>query len=205
MKQNRALKIIRNGLLDENPTFRLVLGMCPTLAITTSVVNGIGMGLSATFVLICSNLFISLLRDFIPSKVRIPAYVLIIATFVTMVELLLEAYAYDLYQSLGVFIPLIVVNCIILARAEAFASKNSPLYSALDGLGMGLGFTGALVIISFIRELLGNGTILGFPVFGASFKPALIMVAAPGGFITLGLVLGFINWIQNRKKEDSVK
>ena len=142
-----------------------------------------------------SNMFISVLRNFIPSKVRIPAYVVIIATFVTMAELFLEAYAYSLYESLGVFIPLIVVNCIILARAEAFASKNNPLYSALDGLAMGLGFTGALVIISAIREILGSGTILGLARFGEGFQPALIVSAAPGGFITLGLVLGFFNWI----------
>ncbi|MDD4796944.1 MAG: electron transport complex subunit E [Eubacteriales bacterium] len=200
MKQNRSWQIILNGLFNENPTFRLVLGMCPTLAITTSVVNGLGMGLAATFVLICSNVFISLLRDFIPSKVRIPAYVLIIATFVTMAELLLEAYAYSLYQSLGVFIPLIVVNCIILARAESFASKSRPWPAALDGLGMGLGFTGALVIISSLRELFGSGTILGLPVFGEAFQPALILVAAPGGFITLGLAMGLINWIQNSRK-----
>lgn len=203
--KSKPLSIIKNGLFDENPIFRLVLGMCPTLAITTSVENGIGMGLAATFVLVFANLFVSLLRDFIPSKVRIPAYVLIIATFVTMVELLLEAYAYPLYQSLGVFIPLIVVNCIILARAEAFASKNSPWHSALDGLGMGLGFTAALVIISTIREILGNGTLLGFKLLGESFQPALIMIAAPGGFMTLGLVLGFINWMSARKKEGEAK
>ncbi|MDD3242901.1 MAG: electron transport complex subunit E [Eubacteriales bacterium] len=199
MKRSKALTILRNGLLDENPTFRLVMGMCPTLAITTSVANGFGMGMAATFVLIFSNLFISMLRNFIPSKVRIPAYVVIIATFVTMAELFLEAYAYSLYESLGVFIPLIVVNCIILARAEAFASKNTPLYSALDGLAMGLGFTGALVIISAIREILGSGTILGFHLFGANFQPALMVSSAPGGFITLGLILGFINWMTNRK------
>ena len=159
------LQIISSGIVKNNPTFVLVLGMCPTLAITTTVSNGLGMGLAATFVLICSNLVISLLRNFIPDKIRIPAFIVVIATFVTIVQLLLQAFIPALYESLGVFIPLIVVNCIIFARAESFASKNPPLESACDGLGMGLGFTLAITLLSAIRELLGSGTLLGMFVF----------------------------------------
>ena len=155
MDMKKLKGIVFNGIVTENPTFRLVLGMCPTLAITTTVSNGLGMGLAATFVLICSNLVISLLRNFIPDKIRIPAFIVVIATFVTIVQLLLQAFIPALYESLGVFIPLIVVNCIIFARAESFASKNPPLESACDGLGMGLGFTLAITLLSAIRELLG--------------------------------------------------
>ena len=193
------LKTIKNGLINENPTFVQVLGMCPTLAVTTSLVNGIGMGLSVTFVLILSNMLISMLRKIIPQKIRIAAYVVIIATFVTIVDLVLKAYVPSLSESLGLFIPLIVVNCIILARAEAFASKNTVLKSAADGLGMGLGFTVALSLISSVREILGNGTILGMSV-GIS-NPATIMILPPGGFLTLGIILGIINAIRNRKEE----
>ena len=193
------LKTLKNGLLDENPTFVQVLGMCPTLAVTTSLSNGIGMGLSVTFVLMLSNILISLLRKIIPQKIRIAAYVVIIATFVTVVDLILKAYIPALSKSLGLFIPLIVVNCIILARAEAFASKNSVIKSAVDGLGMGLGFTVALSLISAIREILGNGTILNIPL-GIS-SPAIIMILPPGGFLTLGIILGVINVIKNRKGE----
>ena len=157
MDMKKLKGIVFNGIVTENPTFRLVLGMCPTLAITTTVSNGLGMGLAATFVLICSNLVISLLRNFIPDKIRIPAFIVVIATFVTIVQLLLQAFIPALYESLGVFIPLIVVNCIIFARAESFASKNPPLESACDGLGMGLGFTLAITLLSAIRELLGSG------------------------------------------------
>lgn len=199
MKQ-RPMAILKNGLFSENPTFRLVLGMCPTLAITTAVVNGIGMGLAATFVLVGSNVFVALLRNFIPDKVRIPAYVVIIAAFVTIVELVLKAYVPALDKSLGLFIPLIVVNCIILARAEAFAGKNGVLASLLDGVGMGIGFTGALLLIASVREVLGNGTFFGMPLFGENFAPMLIMVGAPGGFITLGLLLGLINKIGMLRK-----
>jgi len=188
-----------NGILNENPTFRLVLGMCPTLAISTAAINGIGMGLAATFVLVGSNLVVSLLKDFVPSKVRIPAFVVIIATFVTMVQMFMKAFAPDLDRALGIFIPLIVVNCIILARAEAFAFKNGPIASVMDGLGMGLGFTLALTLLGTIRELLGNGSIFGFPIMGAGYEPALIMVLAPGGFLTLGLVLAFINKLSMKK------
>ena len=193
------LKTIKNGLINENPTFVQVLGMCPTLAVTTSLINGIGMGLSVTFVLILSNMLISMLRRIIPSKIRIAAYVVIIATFVTVVDLVLKAYVPSLSQSLGLFIPLIVVNCIILARAEAFASKNTVLKSAADGLGMGLGFTVALSLISAVREILGNGTILGMSVGIAN--PATVMILPPGGFLTLGIILGIINAIRNRKEQ----
>ena len=193
------LKIFKNGLIDENPTFVQVLGMCPTLAVTTSLSNGIGMGLSVTFVLMLSNILISLLRKIIPQKIRIAAYVVIIATFVTVVDLILKAYIPSLSASLGLFIPLIVVNCIILARAEAFASKNGVIKSAVDGLGMGLGFTVALSIISAVREILGNGTLLNIPL-GIS-SPAIIMILPPGGFLTLGIILGIINLIRSRREE----
>ena len=194
-----AGKILKNGIIDENPTFRLVLGMCPTLAVTTSVMNALGMGAAATFVLICSNVVISLLRNFIPDKVRIPAFVVVIAAFVTIVQLLMKAFLPDLDKALGIFIPLIVVNCIILGRAEAFASKNQVWPSLLDGLGMGLGFTLALTLIATVREILGNGTFLGINLFGTGFQPALIMILAPGGFITLGLLLGLINKLMKKK------
>ncbi len=190
-------KTFKNGLIDENPTFVQLIGMCPTLAVTTSLANGIGMGLSATAVLILSNVAISLLRKLIPSKVRIAAYVAVIATFVTMIDLLLQAYIPSLSDSLGLFIPLIVVNCIIFARAEAFASKNGVLKSAVDGLGMGLGFTLALAVISSVREILGAGTILGYSV-GIS-TPATVMILPAGGFLTLGLILGVINIIREKR------
>ncbi len=199
--KTKPLSIIKNGLFNENPTFRLVLGMCPTLAITTNLFNGIGMGLAATFVLIGSNSVISLLRNFIPDKVRIPAYVVVIAAFVTIVQLLLKAYLPALDDSLGLFIPLIVVNCIILGRAEAFAGKNSVGASFLDGVGMGLGFTGALLIISLFREILGNGTLFGAQLFGENFSPILFMIQPPGGFITLGLLLGALNKLSIMRKQ----
>lgn len=194
MKDIGRLKgIVANGILNENPTFRLVLGMCPTLAITTSVTNGLGMGLAATFVLICSNVVISLLRNAIPDKIRIPSFIVVIATFVTIVQLLMQAFVQSLYEALGVFIPLIVVNCIIFARAESFASKNPPLESACDGLGMGLGFTLAITLLSAIRELLGAGTLAGVQVMPAGYQPMAIITQAPGGFITLGLVMVVVN------------
>ncbi|MBO4896817.1 MAG: electron transport complex subunit E [Clostridia bacterium] len=195
------INAIKNGILKRNPTFVLLLGMCPTLATTTSISNAVGMGLSATAVLICSNAVISMLRKVIPSKIRIASYIVVIAGFVTIVEMLLKAYLPDLYAQLGLFIPLIVVNCIILARAEEFASKNTVLNSIGDGIGTGLGFTGALTIIAFFRELFGNGTLLGHSVFGASFNPATIMILAPGGFLTLGIILGAINLIKMRREE----
>lgn len=193
------LKIIKNGIIDENPIFAQLLGMCSTLAVTTSLKNGIGMGLSVTFVLILSNVLISLLRKIIPQKIRIAAYVVIIATFVTIVDLLLKAYIPSLSDSLGIFIPLIVVNCIILARAEAFASKNGVVRSACDGLGMGLGFTIALCIISAVREILGNGSILDIPL--GIKTPAIAMILPPGGFLTLGIILGLMNVYKQRKGE----
>ncbi len=195
----KGIEIIKNGLFKENPAFVQLLGMCPTLAVTTSLQNGLGMGLSATAVLIASNVIISLLRKFIPDKIRIAAYIVIIATAVTLIEMLLNAYVPDLAASLGIFIPLIVVNCIILARAESFASKNSVGKSALDGLGMGLGFTGALCIISAIREFLGAGTIWGFEIYGSIIEPAAIVTLAPGGFIVLGLIVGAINKITGKE------
>lgn len=198
MAKQNLKKIFFNGIITENPTFRLVLGMCPTLAVTTSVLNGLGMGLATAFVLVCSNLVISLLRNFIPSKVRIPAFIVVIASFVTIVQLVLNAFLPDLASSLGLFIPLIVVNCIIFARAEAFASKNGPLASMTDGLGMGLGFTVSLTLISAVRELIGSGTLLGFPVLGANYPGVLLFVLAPGGYITLGLVMVAFNTVMGR-------
>ncbi len=198
MAKQDLKKIFFNGIITENPTFRLVLGMCPTLAVTTSVLNGLGMGLATAFVLVCSNLVISLLRNFIPSKVRIPAFIVVIASFVTIVQLVLNAFLPDLASSLGLFIPLIVVNCIIFARAEAFASKNGPLASMTDGLGMGLGFTVSLTLISAVRELIGSGTLLGFPVLGANYPGVLLFVLAPGGYITLGLVMVAFNTVMGR-------
>lgn len=201
LDKKSAKGVFINGILNENPTFRLVLGTCPTLAVTTSAINGIGMGAAATFVLVGSNMVISLLRNFIPDKVRIPAFIVIICAFVTMIQLLMQAFVPSLYESLGMFIPLIVVNCIILARAEAFASKNTVLLSAVDGVGMGLGFTLAITLMGCIRELFGNGTIFGINVFGSGYDPMLIMILAPGGFIVFGLMLGIVNAITNKNKE----
>ena len=200
--KNNNLKVVLNGIIKENPTFVQLLGMCPTLAVTTSVKNGIGMGLSATAVLIASNVLISLLRKVIPDKVRIAAYIVIIATFVTIVDMILNAYMQTLAAQLGIFIPLIVVNCIILARAEAFASKKTVGKSALDGLGMGLGFTAALTLISAVREFLGAGTLLGVRIYGEVLTPPSIMTMAPGGFIVLGVLVALINYITRRKAGD---
>ncbi len=197
----KKTSILKNGILFENPTFVQLLGMCPTLAVTTTLQNGLGMGLSATVVLMMSNILVSLLRKIIPDKVRIAAYVVIIATFVTIVQMVLEAFVPSLYKSLGIFIPLIVVNCIILARAESFASKNSVGKSALDGIGMGLGFTAALCIISAVREVLGQGTIWGLEILSGPAKPAAIIGMPPGGFIVLGILIAVINFITSKKKE----
>lgn len=188
----------RKGILIENPTFALILGLCPTLAVSTSVRNGLGMGLAATFVLLSSNIIISSMRKLIPSKIRIPCFIIVIATFVTIVELSLKAYFPVLDKSLGIFVPLIVVNCIIMARAEAFASKNNVLRSLLDGLGMGVGFTLALVLISAVREIFGTGTIFGFSI-SAHFQPAIIMMLAPGALLTLGLLIGLANWLRESR------
>ena len=206
MSEKKSLgKVFFNGIIPENPTFRLVLGTCPTLAVTTSALNGLGMGAAATFVLVCSNVAISMLRKFIPDQVRIPAFIVVICTFVTMVQLLMQAFVPALYDSLGMFIPLIVVNCIILARAEAFASKNTPIASAADGLGMGIGFTLALTLMGAIRELIGNGSVFGFNLLGGSYEPMLLIVLASGGFLTFGLLLGIFNLIVKkieRKRSD---
>ncbi|MBW1731910.1 MAG: electron transport complex subunit E [Deltaproteobacteria bacterium] len=188
------------GLWKEIPPFRLVLGLCPTLAVTTAAKNGIGMGLATTFVLVCSNLLISILRNVIPKKVRIAAYIVVIASFVVIVELMMQAYFYPLYKILGIFIPLIVVNCIILGRAEAFASKNSVIPSIADGLGMGLGFTLSLTLLGAIREILGNGTVFGIHIMWESFKPFSIMLKPPGAFICLGLILTLMNWVSSRQR-----
>jgi len=187
-----------NGLWKENPVFKLVLGMCPTLAVTTSAINGIGMGLATTFVLVCSNLAVAALRKLIPPGVRIPAFIVLIASFVTVVQLCMEAYTYDLYKSLGIFIPLIVVNCVILGRAEAFASKNPVVASVADGLGMGLGFTLALFVLGGVREIVGSGSLLGFGLFGAGYQPFLLMILPPGAFIALGLLLAGMNQLEQK-------
>ncbi|MDL1987505.1 MAG: electron transport complex subunit E [Deltaproteobacteria bacterium] len=186
------------GLWDEIPPFRLVLGLCPTLAVTKSVENGLGMGVAVIFVLVCSNMLVSLLRNIIPSKVRIACFIVIIATFVIVVELLMQAYTYPLFLKLGIFIPLIVVNCVVLGRAEAFAYKNSVVRSIVDGFGIGVGFTISLVALGALREVFGSGTFFGIPVFGASFQPFTFMIEAPGAFVCLGLMLSLMNLAENK-------
>jgi electron transport complex protein RnfE len=193
------IKKLTNGLIKENPIFVQLLGMCPTLAVTTSAINGLGMGLATTAVLAASNVVISMLRKVIPSKIRIPAFIVVIASFVTIIEMVLEGYFVDLYNALGLFIPLIVVNCIILARAEAFAFKNNVFSSLLDGIGMGVGFTLALTLLGSIREIIGAGSIFGITLFGAAYKPALIMILPPGAFLALGILLAIKNIMSERK------
>ncbi len=195
------LKLIKNGIFTENPIFVFVLGLCPALATTSSATNGFGMGIAATMVLMGSNVAISAIRKIIPDEIRIPAYIVVIAGFVTVIQLLITAYAPTLDRSLGIFIPLIVVNCIILARAEAFASKNSIMDSLFDGIGMGLGFTLALTFVGSVRELLGNGTIFAFRIMPSAYQPALLFILAPGGFITLGILIALFRYIQIRKEE----
>lgn len=194
-------KDLTNGIYRENPVFKLALGMCPFLAVTTSVENALGMGAAATFVLICSNFLVSLFRNVIPSKVRIPCYIVIIATFVTLVDMIMNAYLPDLHKSLGIFIPLIVVNCIILGRAEGYANRHPVINSIADAIGMGIGFTLAMVILASFRELLGNGTWLNFNVLGTAYQnqPLLIAILAPGAFILLCFILGFFNILEKRK------
>ncbi len=205
MTEQSNLKEFTKGIVQYNPLFVMVLGLCPSLAVTTSVKNGVAMGGAATFVLICSNFIISSVRSFIPREIRIPCFIVIIAAFVTMVELLMKAYLPpELNASLGIFIPLIVVNCIIMYRAESFAYKNKPLVSVLDGAGLGLGWTLSLCLVSIIREALGAGTIFGLKV-SESYQPASVMIMAPGAFIVLGLLLGFFNWWKLRKSETSMK
>lgn len=186
------------GIWKENAVFKLLLGLCPVLAVTTSAENGLGMGLATTFVLVCSNAVVALLRKVIPPKVRIPAFILIIASFVTVVQLSMEAWAYDLFLALGIFIPLIVCNCLILGRAEAFASKHPVSHAVADGLGMGVGFTLVLFVLGGIRELFGAGEFLGFTIFGTSYQPVLLMILPPGAFITLGLLLALMNKVEKR-------
>lgn len=192
-----------NGLLFENPTFVLMVGMCPTLAVTTAASNAIGMGLSTTVVLVCSNLFISLLRNLISEKIRIPAFIVVIASFVTIVEMALKAFLPELSATLGLYIPLIVVNCIIFARAEAFAFKNGPILALGDGLGMGLGFTAAITVLASVREIFGAGTFFGQNIMGSGYSPMAILTAPSGGFLTLGILLIIVNMI--RKKIDAGK
>jgi len=193
------VKILKNGIIDDNPTFVQVIGMCPTLAVTTSAINGIGMGLSTMVVLMCSNMAISLIRKFVPDQIRIPAFIVVIASFVTIVQMLLQAFLPSLNASLGLFIPLIVVNCIILARAEAFASKNGIIASMFDGIGMGLGFTAALTIIGIVRELLGNGSVFGVSILPEAFPHTIIMILAPGAFFTLAFLMILIKKIKGEK------
>ena len=186
----------KKGLWEEIPPFRLVLGLCPVLAVTKAADTGLGMGIAATFVLVFSNVIVSLLRNVIPNKVRIACYIVVIATFVVVTELVMQAYTYPLYEALGIFIPLIVVNCIILGRAEAFAGKNPVLLSAADGLGIGLGFTLSLTFLAALREIFGAGTLFGQAVMGASFEPFTFMVQAPGAFVCLGILLGLMNIVE---------
>lgn len=205
MKNNRLIKVFTNGLLNENPTFRLLLGMCPTLAITKAASSGLGMGLATTFVLVFSNMVVSLLRNIIPEKVRIPSYVVVIATFVTIIDLMIKAFLPALSSTLGIYIPLIVVNCIIFARAESFASKNPVLPSIADGLGMGLGFTLALVMLSSVREIIGTGCWFGMQIMPEGYQPMAIATSPSGGFLFLGLLLlavnAFVQYTERRKAE----
>ena len=191
-----SLKFFTNGLLKENPTFVLVLGTCPTLAVTTAAFNGIGMGAATTFVLVFSNLIIAALKNYIPDKVRIAAFIVVIATFVTIVDLVMKAFVPDIYKTLGIFIPLIVVNCIILGRAEAFAQKNNIKNSILDGLGMGFGFTLAITLMGSIRELLGNGSIFNVPIVAENAKTMLLFILPPGAFLTYGYLIAIVNRVK---------
>ena len=187
------------GLFKEMPVFRIVLGVCPALAVSTALKNGVGMGVATTFVLVGSNVFISLIRNVVPDKIRIPCYIVVIASLVTVVDLVMAGYTPELHKNLGIFIPLIVVNCIILGRAEAFASKNGVMASLLDGLGMGIGFTFALGIVSTLREIIGTGKIWNLVLLGQHYNPVLMVALAPGAFITLGLVIGFFNLLENKR------
>ncbi|MDH3999185.1 MAG: electron transport complex subunit E [Desulfuromonadales bacterium] len=196
-------EIIRKAIWRDNAVFKLLLGLCPALAVTTSAENGLAMGLATTFVLVCSNTAVSVMRNFIPPQVRIPSFVVIIAAFVTVVQLCMEAYMYSMHKSLGLFIPLIVCNCLILGRAEAFASRNKLIPAVADGVGMGLGFTLALFVLGAVRELFGSGTLLGMSVFGPSYEPFLLMILPPGAFIAMGMLLALMNiydgWVMKKK------
>lgn len=200
MAKTPLIKEFSKGIIKENPVLRLVLGTCPTLAVTTAATNAIGMGVAATLVLVCSNAAISLLRNVIPDKVRIPAYITIIAGFVTIVQMIVKAFAPAIDESLGIFLPLIVVNCIILGRAEMFASKNRVLPSILDGLGMGVGFTAALLLIGMVRELLGTGCIFGLPITQGIVNPIIIFILPPGGFFVFGMLIAITNRLSKDKK-----
>ncbi|MCK5832230.1 electron transport complex subunit E [bacterium] len=195
MSKKGFLSDITKGFLIENPVLVLALGLCPTLAVTSSAINGLGMGAAATFVLLMSNIIVSLIKPLVPPKIRIPIFIVVIATFVTIVKLVMAAYTPALSDALGIFIPLIVVNCIILGRAEAFASKHGVLRSAADGLGMGLGFTITLVLLGTFREIIGNGSVFGYNIMGASYQPALMMILPPGAFLSLALMVAGSRWI----------
>ncbi len=205
MSDKKLFGVFTNGLVKENPTLRLVLGTCPTLAVTTAAINGIGMGLSATLVLVCSNLAISLLRKAIPDRVRIPAFITIIAGFVTVVQMLVKAFLPSIDKALGIYLPLIVVNCIILARAEMFASKNTPLPSILDGLGMGIGFTAVLTIMGAVRELFGAGTLFSLPITSGFISPMIVFLLPPGGFFVFGLLVAASNAIARKNGKKAVE
>lgn len=194
-------KIFTNGIIKQNPVLRLLLGACPTLAITTMAINGVGMGLAATFVLVCSNAVISMLRNVIPDKIRIPSYITIIAGFVTIVQFIIKAYAPAIDQALGIYLPLIVVNCIILGRAEIFAGKNKVLPSVLDGLGMGIGFTATLVVMGAIRELLGSGTLFGVALTAGAIEPMILFILPPGGFFVFGMLIALVDRLTGEKKK----
>lgn len=198
---NTAWNTFADGIWKNSPTLTLLLGMCPTLATSSSVANALGMGLAATFVIVMSNVFISALRNIIPKEMRIPCFIVVIATFVTIVDLVMAAYTPALYKSLGIFIPLIVVNCIVLGRAEAYAFKNGVWGSTLDGIGMGLGFTLGLFLMSTFREILGNGSFLNYPLFGKDFSPVLIMIMPPGAFMTLGFLIALKSYLDKRSKK----
>lgn len=193
MAQKRYFQEFIKGIFKENPVFVLLLGLCPTLGVTSSAINGMAMGLATLAVVFGSNIIVSMIRKLVPDKIRIPAYIMVIASLVTVVEMLMHAYLYDLYKVLGLFIPLIVVNCIILGRAEAFASKNGVIYSALDALGIGLGFTLSLIVLGGVREVLGNGSLFNIDLFGGAYEPAIIFILPPGAFITLGFLMAGIN------------
>ena len=199
---NKCVERLYNGIIKENPTFVLMLGMCPTLAVTTSAINGVGMGLASTAVLALSNVMISLLRKIIPASVRMPAFIVIVASFVTIVDFLMQGYVPSLYESLGIYIPLIVVNCIILGRAEAYASKNPPLTSLFDGLGMGLGFTLGLTVLGAFREIIGSGMVFGMQIMPSSFEPIIIFVLPPGAFFVLSALVATQNKLKNKKRKE---
>ncbi|GLI58341.1 electron transport complex subunit E [Propionigenium maris DSM 9537] len=203
--ENKSLKVLTQGIVKENPVFVLLLGLCPTLGVTSSAINGMAMGLATMAVLICSNMIISAVKNLIPAKVRIPAYIMVIASLVTIVEMMMNAYMQDLYAVLGLFIPLIVVNCLVLGRAESFASKNGIFMSLLDAIGNGLGFTLALTVLGAVREALGNGSFFGISFVPETFSPPLLFVLAPGAFITIGAIIGFQNYMKMKKIEKTVE